>query len=802
MDKLFKYICFFMTVVIVICSFGTAVAASCDEKYGLDLFSANEISDNVRNLELDMTTIIYAKDNEGVWQEYQRIHGEENRIWVSIDEVPQYLIDAFVAIEDERYYEHNGVDWKRTTGAFVNYLPFVKLYDSEQGGSTITQQLIKNVTSDKGRNAMRKVREIFRAILVEKRLDKKQIMESYLNTISLGNGICGVQVAANYYFNKQVKDLTLNECAALAAITKNPSAYNPIAHPKANKKRRNTVIMKMLQTDKIDEKEFFSAYDIDIVVDNSQELQLDEPINDYFIDTLIDEVIEDFTQKYKCSKEMASSMIYNGGYKIYATVNPTVQQSAEKVYTDVQRYFPQKSRLYEGKHVESAITVLDYEGHIVGIVGGTGEKTVNRGLNRAIDSPRQPGSTMKPIGVYAPAIDRGLIHYSSLFTDEPMPYYYSDGRPGPAEWYGTYDGKMPVQMALERSVNTIPCWILRDYLGVENSYYFLKNRLKLKYINDNDKYNLSSLALGGCNLGITTTESAAAYAIFGNGGKHYETTSYYRVEGKNGEVVLENTPVGVQVIRPETATIMNKLLQRVIYGERGTGGRIAGYNYSMKAYGKTGTTSESNDLWMVAGTPYYVASVWYGFDEPETIWNSGAAATVWRAVMSAAHKGLEPLKFVDNENVLQISYCAHTGLRPLETCETKLGYYLPGITPSGRCDGVHIFDTPVTDGSVPSTDVIAPPTVQVNPPQVSSVPSVSQSAPSVSSKPSESEVSSTDTSGSESESEVNSSENSSTNSETASENGSGNDKTEDDVESENSSSEDKDSQDDTTHETD
>ena len=217
----------------------------------------------------------------------------------------------------------------------------------------------------------------------------------------------------------------------------------------------------------------------------------------------------------------------------------------------------------------------------------------------------------------------------------------------------------------------------------------------------------------------------------------------------------------------------------------------------MKAYGKTGTTSESNDLWMVAGTPYYVASVWYGFDEPETIWNSGAAATVWRAVMSAAHKGLEPLKFVDNENVLQISYCAHTGLRPLETCETKLGYYLPGITPSGRCDGVHIFDTPVTDGVTSSTDVIAPPTVQVNPPQVSSVPSSSQSTPSVSSKPSESEVSSSDTSASEGESEVNSSENSSVNSETASENGSGNDKTEDDTESENSSSEDN-----TTHQTD
>ncbi len=716
MDRLFKYICFFMTIILVVSSFGVAIAASCDENHGIDLFSAGEVSENIKNLELNMTTIIYAKDDDGVWQEYQRIHGEENRIWVSIDEIPQNLIDAFIAIEDERYFDHNGVDWKRTTGAFVNYLPFVELYSSEQGGSTITQQLIKNITEDKSRSALRKIREIFRALLVEKQLDKKQIMEAYLNTIALGNGICGVQVAANYYFNKHVKDLTLNECAALAAITKNPSAYNPIAHPKANKKRRNTVIMKMLQTDKIDEKEFFSAYDIDIETDNSQKIELDEPINDYFIDTLIDEVVNDFIKKYNCSKEIAFSMIYNGGYKIYSTVNPRVQQSAEEVYTDVDKYFSQKSRLNEGKHVESAITVMDYEGHIVGIVGGTGEKLINRGLNRATDSPRQPGSTMKPLGVYAPSIDRGLIHYSSLFTDEPLPFYYPDGRGGPVEWYGTYDGKMPVQLALERSVNTIPCWILRDYLGIENSYYFLKYRLKLKYINENDK-NMSSLALGGCNLGITTTESAAAYAIFGNGGKHYEPTTYYRVEARDGEVVLEKNNEGIQVIKSETATIMNKLLQRVIYGERGTGNRIAGFNYSMKAYGKTGTTSDSNDLWMVAGTPYYVASVWYGFDEPERIWNSGAAATVWRAVMSNAHKGLETIKFTDNENVLQYSYCAHTGKRPSATCETKLGYYLAGITPSGACDGVHIKNVPVNADGVPVnpdgtpiTDTDTPPT--------------------------------------------------------------------------------------------
>ena len=270
MDKLFKYICFFMTVVIVICSFGTAVAASCDKKYGLDLFSVNEISDNVRNLELDMTTIIYAKDNEGVWQEYQRIHGEENRIWVSIDEVPQYLIDAFVAIEDERYYEHRGVDWKRTTGAFVNYLPFVKLYASEQGGSTITQQLIKNITADKSRNAMRKVREIFRAVLVEKQLDKKQIMEAYLNTISLGNGICGVQVAANYYFNKDVSELDLSEAATIAAITKNPSRYNPVTGLEANKERRKLVLKKMLEWDYITPSEMLSVYDVKINIDDTQ----------------------------------------------------------------------------------------------------------------------------------------------------------------------------------------------------------------------------------------------------------------------------------------------------------------------------------------------------------------------------------------------------------------------------------------------------------------------------------------------------------------------------------------------------
>ena len=653
MEKIFKKLTVMLSLVLAISIFLSvlSIPSAKNVSVAIDLFQANAISDNIKNMEMNMTSVIYVKNSKGKWEEYHRIHGEENRLWISIEKMPKNLLNAFIAIEDETFYEHAGINWKRTFGAVGNY--FLKFDDTEFGGSTITQQLIKNVTLDDGRNATRKVREIVRAMLIEKKLDKTQILEAYLNTIALGNGICGVQVAANYYFNKDVSELTLVECAAIAAITKNPSKFNPTTGKEANLNRRNVVLKKMLQLGFITGEELLKNYDKPIGLDNTQRQEYEPEINNYFVDTLIEEVIEDLMEKYDCTEDIASTMLYNGGFKIYSTVNPEIQETMEKVYLNVNKYFPYKGVDLQGNvvHAQSAMTVMDYSGHIVGIVGGAGEKTVNRGLNRAYNSPRQPGSTMKPLGVYAPAIENDLIHYSSKVVDKPIPNYYPDGRSGPAEWYGYYKGTITVDYAIRKSANTIPVILLKE-LGINKSYNFLTKKLGMKHLTKTDK-NLASLALGGCSYGMTTTESAAAYAIFGNQGIYHEPTTYYKIKRISGEVVLEQDKKGKRAIGADTATIMNHLLQGVVYGSEGTGGSIRGFNYRMKAYAKTGTSSESNDLWMVAGTPYYVGSVWYGFDKQQTINSTSAAAVIWRDVMHQVHLNLEPKEFKDSDDVYQ-----------------------------------------------------------------------------------------------------------------------------------------------------
>ena len=657
MEKIFKKLTVYLSGLLVVTTVFLifVIPTYIRSERKIDFFSSNQIAENIRNMEINMTSVIYVQNEKGNWEEYQRLHGTENRIWVGIDKVPQYLKDAYISIEDERFEKHSGVDWKRTAHAIVNEVgkKFFGSGSSQFGGSTITQQLIKNVTNDKDKDALRKFREIVRALLVERQLNKTEILEAYLNTIALGNGICGVQVASNYYFNKDVSELTLTECAALAAITKNPTEYNPVSGADANKERRQTVLDKMLELGKITYEEYDKAYNTDLVLDDSKEDDLEIEINSYFVDALIDQVINDLAEKYNLNTALASTMFYNGGFKIYATVNPEIQSKMEEVYLDIDTYFPQtvKNENGEETHVQSAMTVMDYSGHIVGIVGGAGEKTTNRGLNRATDSPRQPGSTMKPIGVYALAIEKDIVNYTSSVLDKPIENYYADGKSGPKEWYGYYKGTVRLNYAIRKSMNTVPVRLLQE-IGIDTSYDFLVNKLNCKHLVEEDK-NLAALALGGTNYGLTTTESAAAYAIFGNQGVYHKPTTYYRIERPNGEVVLDYDETGEQVISPESATVMNHLLQEVVYGSEGTGRGISGYNYSMKAYAKTGTSSESNDLWMVAGTPYYVGSVWYGFDLQKEVSNGGAAAKIWKDIMKDVHKDLEKKEFEDSENVVK-----------------------------------------------------------------------------------------------------------------------------------------------------
>ena len=643
---------------------------------------------DLNDLELNFTTAIYVEE-KGEWVEYQRLHGEFNRIWVSYDAkaakdkenttydgIPQKLVDAFVAIEDKRFYTHYGVDWKRTFGAVIN--EFIPIYSSRQGGSTITQQLVKNLSNDREQSASRKVREIMRARYLEHNYAKDTIIECYLNTIPMGHGTYGVEVAANYYFNKSVHELTLLECASLAAITKGPSIYDPENNADNNKDRRELVLDFMLEQGYITKEEYDAALAEEFNLVASREELNESEVNNYFVDALIVKVTNDLADKYGWDDAHAAENFYSGGYKIYATLDPEIQSSVDEVFSNSEAYGLKGK---DGSQLQGSFTIMDYKGRVRGLAGGIGEKTVNLGLtgfNRATDALRQPGSTMKPIAAYAPAVEQDLIHYSSILNDAAANY---NGWT-PKNWYGGYWGNVTTQYALERSINSIPVYLVNK-MTPQVSFDFLTQKLGITTLNQND-IDLSPLGMGGTNGGITTIESAAAYAVFGNGGQYYEPTLYYAVYDQRNEVVLSNEDIKpVVAISEDTATVMNHLLQGVVYGENGTGKGAAGYIKDMKIFAKTGTSNNSNDLWFVGGTPYYVASCWCGYDTQQTISDSAIALKMWGAVMSKVHSGLKAKDYEKSSYAIDRYYCTETGLLATDACTSKaIGWYKKSNVPT------------------------------------------------------------------------------------------------------------------------
>lgn len=661
---------------IVLASFMLGVMLVCVVLGGFLVYVFNFIDGdfgvNLDELKLNCTTTVYVQgEGEDEWVEYQRLHGNVNRIWVAYEDIPENLKNAFVAVEDKRFLKHGGIDWKRTFSAFANY--FLHFYSSNQGGSTITQQLVKNLTGDKAQTPQRKVREIMRARFLETNYSKETILECYLNVVSMANNISGVEVAANYYFNKSINELTLSECASLAGITKNPEKYRPDKNPKDNTERRNLVLKLMYEQKLITSEEYQSAIDeeLNIVADSANIKQVD--INNYFVDALITEVIDDLKTLYNVSDEDASVMFYNGGYQIYSTMDPDIQETINKVYYDSNKYGLKSG----GETMQGAITVMDYSGHIKGMAGGIGEKTENRGFNRATMAIRQPGSTMKPIAAYAPAIENNLITYSTVVNDTRYKY----GSWSPNNWYGGYWGYITAHYALERSVNTIPVYLVNE-MKPEKSFKFLTDNLGINTLKSSD-INLSALGMGGTDNGITTTQSAAAFAVFGNLGKYYTPTTYHYITDMHGTEILRYSDIGIQAIGEDTACVMNHMLQNVVYGANGTGASAKGYVSNMKIYAKTGTSNSTNDLWFVGGSPYYITSCWAGYDNNRTIKNSSIAKSMWGAVMKPIHSGLKAKQFEESRFVSERYYCAETGLLATENCTAKAkGYYKNSYLPT------------------------------------------------------------------------------------------------------------------------
>lgn len=652
--------------------------------------------DPVINLETAMnnqnqTSFLYADDADGNQIELLRLHGEENRIWVDLDQIPQTLQDAFVSLEDKRFYKHSGVDWKRTIS--------VTLKQNGQGGSTITQQLIKNITGNTEKTYVRKYNEILTALNLERNYEKDEILEAYLNTLYLGKGCYGVETAAETYFGKSVGELNIAECAVIASITQKPYTNDPISYPENNRQRQLYCLECMLKEGNISQEEYDEAVAYDLIlttdedyVPSAEELKREEErekanqnseYQSFYVDYVISDVISGLQEKLGCSHSEATSMIYGGGLRIYTAIDLTVQDKLEKVYVNKTNWLDKKA--------QSAMTIMDYEGRVVAIVGQAGKKTGNRVLNRAADSPRPPGSTIKPLSAYAPAIEEGEIYWSTTIKDYAIKY---NGNTWPKNYSGSYGSGsyVTVQNALARSLNTVPARICVDMLGVEKSYEYVTKKFHISTLIDGKDNNPAPLVVGAMAYGMTSLEMTAAYAAFGNGGYYYKPYSYYYVEDANGKVILDNrNNEGEQILSSGTADVMRHMMETVTSASYGTG-----YNYKVSGFdtfAKTGTTDDNKDKWMVGGTPYYVAAVWYGYDTPKTIYTSGnPAGTIYKTVMDRVHSGLDSKEFEDGDEVVMKYYCTRTGKLASSSCgSTAAGWFKKDDLPS-YCSGHYSND--------------------------------------------------------------------------------------------------------------
>lgn len=640
----------------------------------------------VETMKLNYTSTVCYIDQNGKEQELERLFSTQNRTWADLEEMPVYLKNAAIAIEDERFIKHHGVDWKRTMGAAVNL--FFKMR-SDFGGSTITQQLIKNLTGDKQDTVQRKLQEIMRAQYIERHYTKDTIIELYLNTIYLSQGCYGVRTAAEVYFDKDISKLTLAECASLIGITNLPTYYDPFVNPENNIKRQRNTLAKMLELKLITKEEYDSALAEKLVFKHDKRVQQKTNKQSYFVDQIINDVISDLMKTHGYSYQVAEKMIYSGGLKIYATIDPKIQSAMDEVLKNPKN-FPK----YNGSvQPECAMVVMDpYTGEVRGMVGGRGEKTFNRSLNRATQSFRQPGSAIKPIAVYAPAIEYGIINPQSVYDDTPMTVL--NGKAYPKNETRTYQGRMNATKALMQSINTVSMKVLNE-LTPERSFNFMTTNLGFSKLNREKDKNLAPLSLGALTKGVSVLEMAAAYSSFPNKGTYIEPHTYTKILDNQGNVLIEKKSQIVDAMSEKTAAYMNYMLQRVM--SPGGTGNLARLNNDMPAGGKTGTTDNDKDRWFVGYTPYYSGAVWFGYDKPRYIEQSlSPALTVWKKVMNAIHKNLPKKDFFEPKDFSYVNVCSCSGLLPNDWCGNEIrgsqivrGYFYKDDIPKKYCK-VHI----------------------------------------------------------------------------------------------------------------
>lgn len=646
-----------------------------------------------------VTRLYYQEENRPVEWKEQQIIGREMGVFCKYEEIPNHLKNAFVAIEDKRFFDHEGVDWWRTCKAALNYLLH---FDGRFGGSSITQQLIKNISSDNELTLSRKAREICRAIHLEKNHSKEEILELYMNIAPMSEGCVGVGAAARLYYGKEIGELTLSECASVAAVTNSPVRYDPLSRPDENKKRRNLILYEMWQQGMIGEEACRAAQSEEIVT-RGKEMQ-SAPIYSWYTETVISDVIADLCLEYGLSHSAAEAMVCGGGLRIYTQMNRGAQEYLEAYFGDYQN-FPTAFR--NGLHMSMAITD-PLTGDLLAVVGDVGKKTKNRIFHYATDAKRPPGSAIKPLSVYAPALEEGVITTASVFDDVPVSFLKTNGKyvAWPHNLPAVYSGLTDLYHAVALSKNTVAVRVLQQ-LGEECSYAYLSSKLGISTLvrsretgNGTRVTDLAEapLALGQLTDGVSLRELTNAYGALASGGVYHSTRSYSVVLDRHGKVLLSQKRNSSRVFSPETAFLTTELLCGV--AQEGTAASLTIKN-SLPVAVKTGTSNNACDKWLVGYTPYAVAGVWCGYEDGSTAVPVGAEKThvqTWDAVMSGLHraeafgKGSRTSVFSAPSSVTRVAYCRDSGCLPCDACRADprgeriaYGYFARGTEPKTVC---------------------------------------------------------------------------------------------------------------------
>ncbi len=645
------------------------------------------------------------------------------QIDISLDDLPEYVIQAFVCAEDERFYSHEGVDIRTTTLAVIKeVLRCSGLFITDRtGGSTITQQLIKNITADNEVTASRKIREIFRAVNLEKNYSKDEIIEKYLNIVYFGQttdgyNMYGVEAASIGYFGKSANELSIAQAASLAATLVLPNSKNPVSDNQANSERTAYCLRKMFEQGVISPYQYENAIKEKIKTVNPKTDNPTKKLSDYpndfknpepttwVIDAALSEFCDYLCESQNISRNEAMERFMSGGYELYLTVDNTIQKHLEEKYSDYT-YFPEDTAEYANENgelvyenVQSAIVVMDYKGKIKGIVGRIGEKNSSFCWNNALDARRQPGSSIKPLTVYSYGIETGQLTWSSFFSDSPLPPGTASEYEWPYNYGGTYSGQpVTVIEAITESYNTVPAQICNT-LNIEDIFNFTVNKMKLQ-LNKKQDISYSALCVGATYTGPTLVSLANSYIPFGNGGMYYKAHIINRIKdsGSQRVYVEKDASGGIRSISEETAYIINKMLRNVI--TNGTGKRAILSN--KQNTGKTGTSEHYRDLTFIGLTEDFVSAIWIGYENGNNSYalSQTNSPQVWKNVFGDFADGyISDNVFPQCDTVVYADYCEQSGLLASKNCKSGgKGYYKSDNLQ--YCKEKHVFDKAILSPS-------------------------------------------------------------------------------------------------------